>query len=188
MSPQQLQTIFHVDTPDAVPHYEVVQLLHHDTLESLSQPNSHYRRRKRSIETQQNLNEKDADDAQQHVKKDLSKNPYFSEIKEKSAKSLTSNSIDDADKKLKNIKKFHKISFNAFGKDLNLTLQPSDSLFKNGQVHRLPMWYVDNEANATHGLNLQKIEDEVSFSFLFSFFISFNIVGFDFFCPLCCSF
>lgn len=164
MSPQQLQSVFHVDTPDDVPHYEVVQLLHHNIQEPATQQHlSHYRRRKRSVEPlQQMLDHKQRLDTQ-HVKKDLSKNPYYSEIKEKSASSWSTNSVyEPAKQEFKDIKKEHKVSFNAFGKDLNLTLKQTEGLFKNGQVHRLPMWYVDNEANATHGLNLKKIEDEVS--------------------------
>ncbi|KAM7344450.1 sol narae metalloprotease isoform 3-T3 [Cochliomyia hominivorax] len=172
MSPHQLQSIFHVDTPDAVPHYEVVQLLHHNTQEPATQQynSQNYRRRKRSVEPLQQQQEQIQDLKQQqqrntqHVKKDLSKNPYYSELKEKSAKSIHTNSVYEAvkaDKELKDIKE-HKVSFNAFGKNLNLTLKQTQGLFKDGQVHRLPMWYVDNEMNATHGLNLQKIEDELN--------------------------
>ncbi|KNC34612.1 hypothetical protein FF38_09364 [Lucilia cuprina] len=180
MSPQQLQSIFHVDSPDAVPHYEVIELLHHNTQEPASQPqyshSNHYRRRRRSVEPLLQMQDLKQQQHQlrdsQHVKKDLSKNPYYSELKEKSTKSRTSiNSILEttsssssaakSDKEIKDIKE-HKVSFNAFGKNLNLTLKQTEGLFKNGQVHRLPMWYVDNEMNATHGLNLQKIEDELN--------------------------
>ncbi|XP_065369618.1 A disintegrin and metalloproteinase with thrombospondin motifs like isoform X2 [Calliphora vicina] len=166
MSPQQLQSIFHVDSADAVPHYEVVQLLHHNHPEPATQTHhSHYRRRKRSVEPLQQMQDlKQQTRDSQHVKKDLSKNPYYSQLKEKSSKAVHSNSVFEAaksDKQIKDIKE-HKVSFNAFGKDLNLTLKQTQGLFKNGQVHRLPMWYVDNETNTTHGLNLQKIEDELN--------------------------
>ena len=164
MSPQQLQSIFHVDTPDAVPHYEVVQLLHHDSQEPASQNQlyNHYRRRRRSVEPLADIKENMDYEEMNHVKKDLSKNPYYSELKTKSVKALHSNSVyEPVAKDVKDMKE-HKVSFNAFGKDLNLTLKQTESLFKNGHLHRLPMWYVDNEANATHGLNIQKIEDEVS--------------------------
>ena len=164
MSAQQLQSIFHVDTADAVPHYEVVQLLHHDSQEPAThdQLYNHYRRRRRSVEALAEIKDNMAYEEMNHVKKDLSKSPYYSELKTKSVKALHSNSVyEPVAKDVKDMKE-HKVSFKAFGKDLNLTLKQTDSLFKNGHLHRLPMWYVDNEANATHGLNIQKIEDEVS--------------------------
>lgn len=162
MSPQQLQSIFHVDTHEAVPHYEVIQLLHHNNQEPATHFN-HYRRRKRSIET--TIQQLQEHKKTHHVKKDLSKNPYYSELKSESLKSSHTNSVyETAEHRPKDIKdiKEHKVSLNAFGKDLNLTLKQTQGLFKNGHLHRLPMWFADNEANTTQGVNLEKIEDEVS--------------------------
>ncbi|XP_058983529.1 A disintegrin and metalloproteinase with thrombospondin motifs like isoform X1 [Musca domestica] len=161
MSPQQLQSIFHVDSHDAVPQYEIVQLLHEHSADASSsaQPQySNYRRRKRSLDE---LSPNDTSDAH-HVKKDLSKTPYFSEVKMSSKKA---NSLHDGSKR-KHVKDIHehKVQLAAFGEKLNLTLKKTQGLYKKGELHKLPMWYMNEDANATHGVNLEKIEDEHSHS------------------------
>uniref|UniRef100_A0A1I8MSH3 Uncharacterized protein n=1 Tax=Musca domestica TaxID=7370 RepID=A0A1I8MSH3_MUSDO len=161
MSPQQLQSIFHVDSHDAVPQYEIVQLLHEHSADASSsaQPQySNYRRRKRSLDE---LSPNDTSDVH-HVKKDLSKTPYFSEVKMSSKKA---NSLHDGSKR-KHVKDIHehKVQLAAFGEKLNLTLKKTQGLYKKGELHKLPMWYMNEDANATHGVNLEKIEDEHSHS------------------------
>ncbi|KAH8318301.1 hypothetical protein KR074_002051 [Drosophila pseudoananassae] len=141
MSPEQLQSVFHVDTHDAVPHYELVQLLHHD---------NHQLRRRRSIgdSPARTL-------PPHHVKKDLSKNAYYSELKHQAMGSggnhLYEPSVSDI--------KSHNVSFSAFGQNLNLSLRATQGLFK-GAPHELRMWSVGSEPNATHGLDLQEIAQE----------------------------
>lgn len=72
MTPVQLQEVFHVDHADAVPHYEVVQLIHHTNVPAL------HHRHKRSIEAGSakasagNLLQQGGA-GNHHVKKDLSK-------------------------------------------------------------------------------------------------------------------
>ncbi|KAH8280348.1 hypothetical protein KR018_003186 [Drosophila ironensis] len=142
MSPEQLQSVFHVDTHDAVPHYELVQLLHHH---DHHQPH----RRRRSI----------GDTAKtyppHHVKKDLSKNSYYSELKHE-AQGSGGNHLFGPD--VSDIKA-HNVSFSAFGQHLNLNLRATQGLFK-GAPHELRMWSVGSEPNATHGLDLQEIARE----------------------------
>ncbi|XP_059224875.1 A disintegrin and metalloproteinase with thrombospondin motifs like [Stomoxys calcitrans] len=158
MSAQQLQSIFQVEHHDAVPQYEVIQLLHHHNEELSAQQYSNYRRRKRSIQE----NTPKAFDSH-HVKKDLSKTSYYSEIKLGSQK--PSNHLGDIHKgkPVKHIDE-HKVQVHAFGEKLNLTLKKTQGLFKKGELHNLPMWFMEKEANATHGINLEKIVDEHSHS------------------------
>lgn len=86
MTSEQLRSIFHVESQDLVPHYEVIHLTHHGTTEhSIS---------KRSIATKssfsspQNNQFGDVNAHQKlgshHVKKDLSKSAYYSELKKES--------------------------------------------------------------------------------------------------------
>ncbi|KRF79684.1 A disintegrin and metalloproteinase with thrombospondin motifs like isoform X9 [Drosophila virilis] len=150
MSPEQLLSVFHVDTHDAVPHYELVQLFHHTSHGGLQ-------RKRRSI------GEQLAATVQQkphHVKKDLSKNAYYSELKQQAGASGagagSANQLLGGD--ISSIKS-HNVSFSAFGRHMNLTLRATQGLFK-GAPHELRMWSVGSEPNATHGLDLQEILDE----------------------------
>lgn len=110
MSSEQLQSIFHVESQDLVPHYEVIHLVHHGTSErSISKRSisptlpwsSGASAAKNSFfdeKTQQKLNS-------HHVKKDLSKSAYYSELKKvaeytsatssTSPPSSTGNNVDD---------------------------------------------------------------------------------------------
>lgn len=86
MTLEQLRSIFHVESQDLVPHYEVIHLTHHGTTE--------HKVSKRSIATassiakQQHQNNQFNDATIQHksyshhVKKDLSKSAYYSELKQ----------------------------------------------------------------------------------------------------------
>ncbi|XP_032590818.1 uncharacterized protein LOC6560826 isoform X2 [Drosophila grimshawi] len=141
MSPEQLNSVFHVDTHDAVPHYELVQLLHHT-------PQGDHQRKRRSIG--ESLGKA------HHVKKDLSKNAYYSELKAAAAEAGNGNHLFDSD--VSSIKS-HNVSFSAFGRHMNLTLRATQGLFK-GAPHELRMWSVGSEPNATHGLDLQEVLNE----------------------------
>ncbi|XP_053688934.1 venom metalloproteinase 3 isoform X2 [Sabethes cyaneus] len=82
MTSSQLQEVFHVDHPDAVPSYEVVQLTHHT-----NQPALHHHRRKRSIDagsskvSASNLLQQGGA-GNHHVKKDLSKVKFSEKVSE----------------------------------------------------------------------------------------------------------
>lgn len=87
MTLEQLRSIFHVESQDLVPHYEVIHLTHHGTVE--------HKLSKRSIATASSAislhqnNQFDDPTAQKksdshHVKKDLSKSTYYSELKKTS--------------------------------------------------------------------------------------------------------
>ncbi|XP_034653663.1 A disintegrin and metalloproteinase with thrombospondin motifs 1 isoform X6 [Drosophila subobscura] len=139
MSLEQLQSVFHVDTHDAVPNYEVVQLLHHDN----------HQRRRRSISAPATAL------PPHHVKKDLSKNSYYSEMKH-DAIALGGNHLSGIDV---SAIQSHNVSFSAFGHHMNLTLRATKGLFKDA-AHQMRMWSVGSEPNATHGLDLQEIAQE----------------------------
>ncbi|XP_037955326.1 uncharacterized protein LOC119685179 isoform X2 [Teleopsis dalmanni] len=177
MSAQQLQSVFHVDDINAVPHYEVVQLLHHnsaDGIDGVANVGIHRSgRRRRSINVIESVASGTPKESH-HVKKDLSKNLYYSELKKVAAAAAAAdgraaNSLLDSAEPNKmhfdanfadvsNIKE-HNVSFSAFGENLNLTLRPTKGLFKDAP-HKLRMWTVHSEPNATHGLDLQEVFDE----------------------------
>ncbi|XP_043947584.2 A disintegrin and metalloproteinase with thrombospondin motifs 1 isoform X6 [Drosophila biarmipes] len=146
MSPEQLQSVFHVDNHDAVPHYELVQLLHHEN------HNYNHQRRRRSIGERAKVN---AALPPHHVKKDLSKNAYYSELKHEAMASGGNHLFGPEVSAIKS----HNVSFSAFGKAMNLSLRATQGLFK-GAPHQLRMWTVGSEPNATHGLDLQEIAHE----------------------------
>ncbi|XP_034480132.1 uncharacterized protein LOC117785950 [Drosophila innubila] len=143
MSPEQLHSVFHVDTHDAVPDYELVQLLHHT-------PQAGLQRKRRSIGESPGATPL----SPHHVKKDLSKNAYYSELKQQAAAS--GNHLLGSDV---SAIKSHNVSFSAFGRHMNLTLRATQGLFK-GAPHELRMWSVGSEPNATHGLDMQEILNE----------------------------
>lgn len=257
MSSEQLQSIFHVDSHELVPHYEVIRLTHHGT--------SHHSIAKRSINHQtsqqhlQNLSPTNqiVGGKQQlhHVKKDLSKSAYYSELKHESnqqqspppppppqlqqpqqlfstslnkhntnksqiknvnfstssgASASSSDTIVDetvngqtVTEGMQNVHKFdenlddvietdeardsimqqatvdlsnineHNVSLSAFGEVYNLTLRPTEGLFKNG-TQSLRMWSVATNTNATQGLEYDQINDEVSYFPLFNLLLPHN--------------
>ncbi|XP_017838243.1 uncharacterized protein LOC108596720 isoform X2 [Drosophila busckii] len=146
MSPEQLHSVFHVNTHDAVPEYELVQLLHQ------TPQSQQLQRRRRSIASSSSSSAL----PMHHVKKDLSKNSYYSELKQHAKASAGANQLQGAD--ISDIKA-HNVSFSAFGRQLNLTLHATEGLFK-GAPHNLRMWSVGSEPNATHGLDLQELHNE----------------------------
>lgn len=190
MSPSQLQSIFHVDSQNLVPHYEVIKLIHHGT--------SHHIK-KRNVNNALPTTDKQQSDKTQphHVKKDLSKSAYYSALKnsmgnsENNATTTKSNNkninndknsnyensasfdssnynnsnsnsnvnlnLSDKHIDLSNIKE-HNVSISAFGDVYNLTLRPTDGLFKDGP-QSLRMWSVQTDPNATQGLLYDEINE-----------------------------
>lgn len=166
MSESQLRSIFHVDSQDLVPHYELIKLTHHGTSHHIN---------KRSINTISTSDKKSSSSPSSssgvhHVKKDLSKSAYFSEFKNSIAQqqiiseniSINSNSnkrSNDSDTTvlvgLGNVSE-HNVSLSAFGNFYNLTLRPTDGLFKDGP-QAMRMWSVDTNPNATQGLQYDEI-------------------------------
>ncbi|XP_050093193.1 A disintegrin and metalloproteinase with thrombospondin motifs 1 isoform X1 [Anopheles aquasalis] len=166
MSSAQLQEVFHVDHPDLVPHYELIKLQHHT-----NQPTVVSRRRKRSIETGAAPNgvsdattSTDQQQHHQHVKKDLSKVRFTEKVSELPAKrpagqfksspagGVGGPSIADIDE--------HRVSFEAFGENVNLTLRKTEGLLRGGAAHSLRMWNVRSDPNSTQGLVYEEIHDE----------------------------
>lgn len=189
MSSAQLQSIFHVDSQELVPHYEVIKLIHHGT--------SHHNIKKRSVNTIETNEKPSTKSFTHHVKKDLSKSAYYSAVKNVLLlQNFTTNSLinntktliddissnnnnnnnynsfsgnsDDSDNSnyinnsgnrkkidLSNIKE-HNVSLSAFGDVYNLTLRPTDGLFKDGPQF-LKMWNVQSDPNATQGLLYDEI-------------------------------
>lgn len=95
MTSEQLRSVFHVESQDLVPHYEIVYLTHHGT--------SEHKISKRSVAStsssallQQNNQFDDTIERSKlnshHVKKDLSKSAYYSEFKKTSILPVSSKS------------------------------------------------------------------------------------------------
>lgn len=181
MSSDQLQSIFHVDSQDLVPHYEVIRLTHHGT--------AHHNIAKRSIDNQQQSTKLNTfadtikNSKTHHVKKDLSKTAYYSELKSHNQQqqqpqqinsnkesinfSSSSNKVEEQIDVLEQLPlhrtidlnkiKEHNVSLSAFGETYNLTLRPTEGLFKNGPQN-VQMWSVKTNANSTQGLEYDQIE------------------------------
>lgn len=145
---------------DLVPNYEVVELTHQLT--------NHHNIHKRSINSDNLLSENKISSVSaggdsrskvlsknnHHVKKDLSK----VDVK-KSAK------FRDYD--LKSVQQ-HSVMFNAFGESVNLTLKPTQGLFRDGP-NMLKMWHVRPDANASQGLFYERVEEVSADSSLINF-------------------
>lgn len=158
MSPSQLREVFHVEHRDLVPNYEVVELTHHMT--------NHHSIHKRSINSDNLLNKsnkvssvsENSDSKSKvlsknnhHVKKDLSKIRFASLTVEEERPAKFGNYDLKATKQ-------HNVSFTAFGEHLNLTLKPTEGLFRDGP-NLLKMWHVRPDANASQGLFYERIEE-----------------------------
>lgn len=102
MSPDQLRSIFHVDAIDSVPDYEIVELIHqlpHHVRKRAIKPNPATLMQSQllSVMTDKESGISAADiqhESLHHVKKDLSKNAYFSAQKSSSSDSLNSANAD----------------------------------------------------------------------------------------------
>lgn len=145
-----------------MPNYEIVELAHHLT--------NHHNINKRSIISDNllsknkvsSVSDSNSSDSfgkskvlsknNHHVKKDLSKLRFESKTADDEVKTKK---FDDYD--LKNIKQ-HNVSFSAFGEHLNLTLKPTEGLFREGP-NMLKMWHVRPDANASQGLFYERIEE-----------------------------
>lgn len=66
--------------------------------------------------------------------------------------------------------KEHKVSFDAFGETLNLTLRPTEGLFKEGP-QSLKMWHAHPDPNATDGINYEEVGQVRNFFFFTLTFI-----------------
>ncbi|XP_058053600.1 A disintegrin and metalloproteinase with thrombospondin motifs like [Anopheles bellator] len=183
MSTAQLQEVFHVDHVDLVPHYELVKLTHHTNQPSLASV-----RRKRSIDggtaasSSPNGLGTVPEDHHQHVKKDLSKVRFSEKASELTAKRpgpfkspartpedapvpLEAGPIVDAalepseQPSIADIDE-HRVSFEAFGENVNLTLRKTEGLLRSGPPHSLRMWNVRSDPNSTQGLVYEEIHDE----------------------------
>lgn len=148
MSPTQLQEVFHVEHRDLVPNYEIVELTHKLT--------NHHNIHKRSINSDNSVNKNKISSVSEnsdrskvqsknnhHVKKDLSKVRF--------------NASKLCNYDLKRIQQ-HQVSFIAFGEHVNLTLEPTQGLFRDGP-NLLKMWHVRPDANASQGLFYERVEE-----------------------------
>lgn len=147
MTAEQLQSVFQVDAAHLVPHYELVTLHHHGS--------THHRHHtsKRDTSTYQQVAaaaaaSPNSDHRQHHKKIDFSKSAYYSEVKHTGSdvgRQIDLNALSE-----------HNVSLSAFGEVYNLTLRPTQGLFKDG-IQALRMWTVKSEPNATNGLNYQPV-------------------------------
>uniref|UniRef100_A0A182NPQ8 Uncharacterized protein n=1 Tax=Anopheles dirus TaxID=7168 RepID=A0A182NPQ8_9DIPT len=182
MSSAQLQEVFHVDHVDLVPHYELVTLTHHTNRPVLV--NS---RRKRAVDGASSAPAGSKGNAlapaSHHVKKDLSKVRFTEKVSELAAKPQRKVSVpleagplvqsggpprpvDDATTlepmdggvSIADINE-HRVSFDAFGENVNLTLRKTEGLLRGG-THSLRMWNVRSDPNSTQGLVYEEIHDE----------------------------
>uniref|UniRef100_A0A182WEC1 Uncharacterized protein n=1 Tax=Anopheles minimus TaxID=112268 RepID=A0A182WEC1_9DIPT len=211
MSSAQLQEVFHVDHVDLVPHYELVKLTHHTNRPVLASS-----RRKRSIDTASSAAKPNglsagANNANHHVKKDLSKVRFTEKVSELVAKPggqqrkavpkesvlgrqqipleagpLVSSDqqqqqqVDDSTTlepmeggvSIADINE-HRVSFDAFGENVNLTLRKTEGLMRGGP-HSLRMWNVRSDPNSTQGLVYEEIHDEVCTRFCRNYYETFQ--------------
>lgn len=181
MSPSQLHDVFHVNELDLVPHYELVKLSHltsqqhvrkKRSIESASKSTSSSDNSKLSSGSSINSL---VSSNNHHVKKDLSKSSPYSEKSfttfangkinkeqvnlptQPPPQQIKVNSSDEvSDVKITEIKE-HKVTFDAFGEKLNLTLRPTKGLFRNGP-QTLKMWHAHPDPSATDGINYEEIK------------------------------
>ncbi|EAL38880.3 AGAP011737-PA, partial [Anopheles gambiae str. PEST] len=152
MSSAQLQEVFHVDHVDLVPHYELVQLTHHTNRPVLASS-----RRRRSIDSSQVAKANGlTTGGNHHVKKDLSKVRFTEKPVDDSTplEPMEQGGVSIADLNE------HRVSFDAFGENVNLTLRKTEGLLRGG-AHSLRMWNVRSDPNSTQGLVYEEIHDEV---------------------------
>lgn len=156
MSPSQLREVFHVEHKDLVPNYEVIELTHqltnHHSIHkrSINSDNLLSKNRVSSVSDNSDSKSKVLSKNNHHVKKDLSKIRFESKADEKSPKKFH-------DYDLKSVAE-HNVSFSAFGEHLNLTLKPTQGLFRDGP-NMLKMWHVRPDANASQGLFYERVEE-----------------------------
>lgn len=185
MSPLQLHEVFHVNELDLVPHYELVKLSHLTSQHvrkkrSIASASSSSIKLGSSASGSSSSNSNNlVNSYNHHVKKDLSKSaPYAEktttttttdrssifanlnkkyEENSKSIKQVVNQSEhSDDDVRVSEIKE-HKVTFDAFGEKLNLTLRPTEGLFRDGP-QSLKIWHAHPDPNATDGINYEEIK------------------------------
>lgn len=144
MTPDQLQAVFQVDSFHDVPHYNLVTLSHHGSAHRVS------RRDTTANQLQQPSNSAAEPQHSSHKKHDLSKSSYYSASKKQSAITTQHQYLDVR------LLAEHNVSLSAFGDTYNLTLRPTQGLFKEG-TQSLRMWTVTSEPNATDGLEYRPV-------------------------------
>jgi hypothetical protein len=173
MTPSQLREVFHVEHKDLVPNYEVVRLNHHLTHHSINKrsinsDNLLHNNKVSSVSVNDNKS-KIVSKNNHHVKKDLSKIPFD----KNSVSVVETKKYHDYD--LKSVNE-HKVSFSAFGENLNLTLKPTLGLFRDGP-NSLKMFHARSDANASQGVTYERIEEVSTINLLnLNFYISVSIL------------
>lgn len=154
MTADQLQTVFQVTSPHDVPIYELITLSHHGS-------DHHVVRRDTSAN---HLLPTTADDDFpsephhqhfSHKKADLSKSSYYSPAKHDRTSGQQQQKKKQQYLDVRLLAE-HNVSLSAFGESYNLTLRPTQGLFRDGP-HGLRMWTVTSEPNATHGLEYRPV-------------------------------
>lgn len=139
---------------DLVPNYEVVELTHFLT--------DHHSINKRSINSDNLLSTNKVHSVSDNS--DMGKSKVMSKNNHHVKKDLSKNRLASDDKPTKfggyDLKsaKQHNVSFSAFGENLNLTLKPTQGLFRDGP-NLLKMWHVRPDANASQGLFYERVEE-----------------------------
>lgn len=176
MSPSQLREVFHVEHKDLVPNYEIIELTHqltnHHSINkrSINSDNLLSKNRVFSVSEFSDSKSKVLSKNNHHVKKDLSKIRFESKSLPLDEKS-PAKKFDDYD--LKSVKQ-HNVSFSAFGEHLNLTLKPTQGLFRDGP-NMMKMWHVRPDANASQGLFYERVEEVSSTLHAISFGLAENL-------------
>lgn len=122
MTLEQLRSIFHVESQDLVPHYEVIHLTHHGTTEHKVSKRSIATASSSAVKSHQNNQFDDVTihkSYSHHVKKDLSKSAYYSELK----KTFTSLPVSTESSALR--------STNSMNSDLNHTNSSNKNSFSS---------------------------------------------------------
>lgn len=144
MTADQLQTVFQVTSPHDVPVYELITINHHGS--------SHHVARR---DTNHIIITASEPSHYSHKKQDLSKSSYYSPLKNGRTKQQQQAKQQKQHLDVRLLAE-HNVSLNAFGESYNLTLRPTQGLFKDGP-HSLRMWTVTSEPNATHGLEYRPV-------------------------------
>uniref|UniRef100_A0A182UCR9 Uncharacterized protein n=1 Tax=Anopheles melas TaxID=34690 RepID=A0A182UCR9_9DIPT len=189
MSSAQLQEVFHVDHVDLVPHYELVQLTHHTNRPVLASSrrrrsidssqvakangltsggNHHVKKDLSKVRFTEKVSELGVKPAGQQRKPfpkqevPLEAGPLVSSgpPKQPVDDSTPLEPMEQGGVSIADLNE-HRVSFDAFGENVNLTLRKTEGLLRGG-AHSLRMWNVRSDPNSTQGLVYEEIHDEVS--------------------------
>uniref|UniRef100_A0A499FT83 Peptidase M12B domain-containing protein n=1 Tax=Anopheles arabiensis TaxID=7173 RepID=A0A499FT83_ANOAR len=187
MSSAQLQEVFHVDHVDLVPHYELVQLTHHTNRPVLASSrrrrsidssqvakangltsggNHHVKKDLSKVRFTEKVSELGVKPAGQQRKPfpkqevPLEAGPLVSSGPPKQAvdDSTPLEPMEQGGVSIADLNE-HRVSFDAFGENVNLTLRKTEGLLRGG-AHSLRMWNVRSDPNSTQGLVYEEIHDE----------------------------